>query len=450
MHRNFGLDFIPCDALSINQLLSRSTKMIRSKFLTPGLALALSCAAFAQTGTTFCAATANSSGVPALLTGNFGTGVGSDLHLEVSGGVPNEFGYFLAGNEITSGVMISGGMNCLIGTPTAQMFRYNVAGTEAISVGRFNSAGVFQNLVGTSQTGAGFDVPCMIPSGIPFPILSGDTWQFQLWYRDTGVMAGHSNFSSGLSVTFDYYVPQSVPPMVLIPSGTFAIGSNAAAGSPYQGSVSTQPVHAVTISQDFWMGEHEVTQAEYEGLMGVNPSSFICPHLPVEKVSWNDARLYCAALTAQEAALGNLAPGMEYRLPTEAEWEYAGRATTTTEYSFGPVIQCSDAPFGYNQHTAINCQSLSTQVVGSYAPNAWGLFDMHGNVAEWCLDSYTNYSAGAATDPFFTGGSLRIVRGGGYANASYVCRSAYRSYHTATTKNSYTGFRIVLGEVLVP
>ena len=423
--------------------------MLLSKLIFPGMALSLACGAFAQTGATFCSATPNSTGAPAILAGSLGTGVGSDLHLEVSGGVPNEFGYFLVGNEVTSGVVISGGMNCIIGTSTAQLFRYNVGGTAAMSVGRFDGAGVFQNLVGTSLAGSGFDVPRMIPSSVPFPILSGDTWNFQLWYRDTGVMSGHSNFSSGLSVTFTFPA-QPVPSLVLISSGAFSIGSDAPFGPPYQGNNSTRPIHPVTISQDFWMGAHEVTQAEYEGLMGVNPSNFVGPTLPVERVSWHDARLYCATLTAQEMALGNLAPGMEYRLPTEAEWEYACRATTTSEFFTGTEIACAEARFGFNSHTASSCQSFSTDIVGTYAANAWGLFDMHGNVGEWCLDTYDNYTAAAVTDPFVTGGTRQLVRGGGYSNTSYICRSAFRSHELPSTTRAYIGFRIVLAEILVP
>ncbi len=137
------------------------------------------------------------------MTGSFGSGVGSGLHLEVASGVPNEIGYFLAGNEVTSGVVISQGLNCLVGSSTARMYRYNVGGTDALSVGRFDNAGVLQNVVGTSLVGSGFDVPDAIPDTVPIPIMSGDTWHFQVWYRDTAVMSSNSNFSNGLSVTFD-------------------------------------------------------------------------------------------------------------------------------------------------------------------------------------------------------------------------------------------------------
>ncbi len=421
--------------------------MLRSKLLFASLASVISGTVFAQTGTTFCAATNNSTGAPAVLTGSFGSGVGSDLHLEVSGGVPNEIGYFLVGNEVTAGVMITEGLNCLIGPPTAQMFRYSVAGTDAISVGRFDNMGVLQNLVGTSTIGTGFDVPDMIPAGVPIPIMSGDMWHFQAWYRDTVVMSSNSNFSNGLSVTFNNG-PQ--PSMVLIPAGTFSMGSNAAAGSPYFGDSTTQPVHDVTISQDFWMGEHEVTQAEYSALMGSNPSYFVGPTLPVEQVSWYDAVAYCTALTAQEMALGNVPVGYRYRLPTEAEWEYACRAGTTTEFNVGADIYCTDAHFWYSFHNGTTCGVTGTADVGSYPANSLGLYDMHGNVREWCLDANYAYSAGAATDPLGTIGANRIIRGGSWDENSFWSRSAFRGNANPSFSNETRGFRVVLAPILVP
>ncbi|MCP5022365.1 MAG: formylglycine-generating enzyme family protein [bacterium] len=431
--------------------------MLRFEIIVPGVALALACGAFAQTGTTFCAANNNSTGAPAALTGAFGSGVGSDLHLDVGSGVPNEIGFFLVGNEVTSGVVFTSGLNCLVGTGTAQVFRYSVAGTDAISVGRFDSLGVLQNLVGTSLTGTGFDVPDMIPAGIPFPIMSGDTWHFQLWYRDTAVAPSNSNFSNGLSVIFDYSLP--VEGMVLIPAGTFSMGSDAMAGDPYYNSSSQQPVHDVTISQDFWMGRHEVTQTEYSALIGSNPSLVSGAKRPVEQVSWNDAVAYCTALTAQEKALGNLPVGYEYRLPTEAEWEYACRAGTTTEFNVGADLYCADARFNYSFHGNSSCGSSSTVNVGSYPANAFGLHDMHGNVSEWCLDTYSSYSVGAVTDPFVTGGPDRVFRGGSWAHSSDVCRSAGRYSWIPSNSNGRVGFRVVLapehtlpvaGMVLIP
>ncbi|MFT4648363.1 MAG: sulfatase activating formylglycine-generating enzyme, partial [Glaciecola sp.] len=306
--------------------------------------------------------------------------------------------------------------------------------------------------VSTSTSGTGFDVPDTV-AGSPAVITYGSTWHFQVWHRDTPSSSGASNFSNGLSVTFP--VAQSVPiaGMVQIPAGSFSMGSDAAAGAPYYGHTSTQPVHDVTITQDFWMGEHEVTQAEYQALMGVSPSSFSGPNLPVEQVSWHDAIAYCTALTAQEMALGNLAAGHEYRLPTEAEWEYACRAGSTTEFNVGADLFCADARFWYSNHSSSSCgvsSSAGTVDVGSYSANAFGLYDMHGNVWEWCLDSWVYYSLGAVTDPFVTGGSRRILRGGSWIPNSNSCRSAYRYYLSPGTSINYIGFRAVLAEVLVP
>ncbi len=154
-------------------------------------------------GTPFCSpANSNSTGVPALLTGSNGSGVGSDLHLEITGGVPGQLAYFLVGNEATQGISVSNGQFCLAGTTTAQFFRFNVGGTDMNSIGGFNANGTMINAAGTSTTGFGFDVPTTIPSSPPTTIMAGQTWHFQGWYRDTPAGVGSSNFTNGLSVTF--------------------------------------------------------------------------------------------------------------------------------------------------------------------------------------------------------------------------------------------------------
>ena len=388
--------------------------------------------------------------MPTTLTGSFGSGVGSDLHLEVTQGVPGELAFVLAGNEATSGIPISNGLLCLTGTGTAQVFRYSVAGSPSNSVGRFDNAGVFQNLVGTSTVGTGFDVPDTIPGNMPIMIMSGDTWHFQVWHRDRAVQTSDSNFSNGLSVTFPVVPPVPVAGMVSIPAGSFDMGSNAQLDvTPYFNNANAQPVHNVTISA-FWMGVHEVTQAEYLALMGVNPSHFSGATLPVERVSWNDARAYCTALTAQEMAAGNLPVGYEYRLPTEAEWEYACRAGTTTEFNVGADLFCADAQFGFSRHSNSLCSTSSTIAVGSDSANALGLYDMHGNVWEWCLDSFASYSPGAATDPLVTGGSTRVIRGGSWNNNSNNCRSAFRDNTSPAFSINVLGFRAVLALALIP
>ena len=240
---------------------------------------------------------------------------------------------------------------------------------------------------------------------------------------------------------------------VAIQPGTFQMGSNAANAAPYYNAngVSTQPLHMVSISYLLWMGAKEVTQEQYTLLMGNNPSHFSGnPNYPVERVTWFNARAYCAALNAQQAAMGSVPVGYEYRLPTEAEWEYACRAGTTTEFNTGPNLFCPDARFYYSYHSQSYCGSGSPTSVGSYPPNAWGLYDMHGNVWEWCLDSLAAYSGSAVTDPFVTGGANRVLRGGGWDYFSSDCRAAVRFGELPNGVNDGVGFRVVLGPILVP
>jgi hypothetical protein len=154
-------------------------------------------------GTPFCdPADVNSTGGPTVLTGMFGSGVGSGLHLEMTNGPAGQLAYMLVGNQATAGFPLSNGHLCLVGAPGASFYRYNLAGTASSSIGGFNPAGVWINAAGTSTTGFGFDVPSTIPTAVPTPIMAGDTWHFQGWYRDTAAAVGSSNFSNGLSVTF--------------------------------------------------------------------------------------------------------------------------------------------------------------------------------------------------------------------------------------------------------
>jgi len=182
--------------------------------------------------------------------------------------------------------------------------------------------------------------------------------------------------SDALRITVGNYngaTPPVIGNMVAIQPGTFSMGSTTVVGAT--------PVRSVTISRPFWMGKYEVTQAEYQAVMSNNPSFHQgagypnAPQRPVELVSWDQALAFCAALNAQQA--GCIQPGYSYRLPTEAEWEYACRAGTTTDWNVGSSLACSDANF-------LNCNTPNqTVAVGSYAANAWGLHDMHGNVWEW-------------------------------------------------------------------
>jgi formylglycine-generating enzyme required for sulfatase activity len=287
---------------------------------------------------------------------------------------------------------------------------------------------------------------------IDFPGWDNGTLFMQVINLDADFVTRIAGVSSYIGVT-----GMAPPEVVAIPPGTFEMGSAAANTAPYFNDAAQQPVHTVTISYPFWMGEYEVRQDEFFALGGLTAGLGVgfYPTLPIIEVRWDEARDFCAALTAQEALLGNLPPGYEYRLPTEAEWEYACRAGTTTEFNVGSTLDCSDARFSLSQHTGSACGNAFPAFVGEYAPNAFGLHDMHGNAAEWCLDVYQPYVAGAVTDPFVAapaGASnpSRVVRGGGYWSASSACRSASRMGMAQNLAGFTTGFRVVLGPILVP
>src|SRR5205085_11701074 len=163
---------------------------------------------------------------------------------------------------------------------------------------------------------------------------------------------------------------------VWILAGSFMMGSE-------NGDSDEKPAHRVTISEGFYMGKYEVTQAQWQAVMGNNPSNFKgCDNCPVEQVSWDDAVSFIAKLNAQN-------DGYTYRLPTEAEWEYACRAGTTTAFAFGDSLSSEQAnfdgdyPYGGAPKGVYRQKTTS---VGRFQPNAWGLYDMHGNVWEWCED----------------------------------------------------------------
>lgn len=212
---------------------------------------------------------------------------------------------------------------------------------------------------------------------------------------------------------------------VLIPAGTFRMGSP-------DGEPDERPVHPVTISQPFYIGIHEVTQAQWQALMGKNPSLFQDSlNQPVEQVSWEDTQAFLKALNAKEG-------GTLYRLPTEAEWEYAARAGSTTAYSFG------DDPARLHQYAWYLANSgRRPHPVGQLRPNAWGLYDVHGNVWEWVQDWYGRYKPGPVTDPQGPDvGTHRVRRGGGWNNAAVICRSANR-YSVVGFRDDFLGFRVV-------
>ncbi len=268
--------------------------------------------------------------------------------------------------------------------------------------------------------------------------------------------------------------PQTFGNMVWIQCGTFTMGSPDSEAERYSWE---GPQTRVTISRGFWMGKYEVTQGEYLAVMGNTPSWFNGPrpysygqdgggpidyganlNRPVETVSWNDAVAYCAELSTRERNAGRLPAGYVYRLPTQAEWEYACRAGTTTAFHYGPSLRSGMANFyGYYEYDASIGSTHNpsgiylgrTTSVGSYAPNAWGLYDMHGNVWEWCQDWYSgNLPGGSVTDPKGPStGSNRVIRGGSWYYGAWYCRSAIRDYDFPHDWYNFLGFRLVLAPV---
>jgi len=209
-----------------------------------------------------------------------------------------------------------------------------------------------------------------------------------------------------------YYTNEVGMEFVLMPAGELLMGSPR--GEPGR-EANERPQHEVRITRAFCIGAHEVTQEQYAAVMGRNPSKFPGARNPVERVSWHDAVQFCARLSEKD--------GRTYRLPTEAEWEYACRAGSTTAYSFG-----SDPP-GLGDHAWHSGNSgEKPHEVGLKLPNAWGLYDMHGNVWEWCQDWYEDgYRSRAAEDPTGpTSGSYRCVRGGSWFDYPTPLRSAAR------------------------
>ncbi|MBI2924245.1 MAG: formylglycine-generating enzyme family protein [Verrucomicrobia bacterium] len=229
--------------------------------------------------------------------------------------------------------------------------------------------------------------------------------------------------------------------MVWIPAGEFIMGSPTDEVGRDQDE---GPQTRVMIAQGFWMGRCEVTQAEYQSVMGTNPSNLTGdPASPVEKVSWLEAVEYCTKLTQRARATGRLPEGYAYRLPTEAEWEYACRAGTTTRYSYGDDKSYTQL----GDYAWFTGNSDSTKhPVGTRRPNPWGLFDMHGNVWEWCLDRWQGFLPGSSLTnlPGPAEGALRVARGGSWLYDAKICRSANRDDYSPSNRCSDLGFRVVL------
>jgi len=250
--------------------------------------------------------------------------------------------------------------------------------------------------------------------------------------------------------------------MVWINPGTFTMGSPESEANRY----GNENQHKVNISKGFWMGKYEVTQEQYQAVTGFNPSNFtsnpatgeVQAKRPVECVTWYDAVEFCNKLSEQEGLtkayiITGRTPATGYpiedasvtvnwnangyRLPTEAEWEYACRARTTTTYNTGNTISDNIGWYGNNSNSI-------THEAGKKPPNGWGLYDMHGNVWEWCWDRYGSYASGTQTNPRgAASGSDRVSRGGSWYSNGQNLRSAIRDYYNPSSWGNNYGFRLL-------
>jgi sulfatase modifying factor 1 len=233
-----------------------------------------------------------------------------------------------------------------------------------------------------------------------------------------------------------FTVPDLNLEMLWVKPGTFEMGSPLGEAKRRY----SETPHTVTLSRGFYLGKHEVTQSQWEKVMGSNPSRYKGGNRPVESVSWTEVTAFCDKLTELERKAGRLLAGMSYQLPTEAQWEYACRADTKTAFSFGAELTSEQAN--------ISGGSGETVDLGKYPGNSWGFHDMHGNVFEWCADWYGAYPTGAVGDPVDpvgpADGSSRVLRGGSYGNTASYARSAYRFRSEPAISNYDLGFRLSL------
>jgi formylglycine-generating enzyme required for sulfatase activity len=407
--------------------------------------------------------------------------------------------------SLPTGLSLAGTTGAITGTPTA-------AGTSSFTVKATNAAGndIKEFPITIASVGGGSETApkittAVLPGGTVGTAYSqtlaatGDTPV--TWTIDSGSLpaglslagitgvisgtptaAGKSTFTvkatnaagngkKQLSITIataDGNQEPEIEGMVWIQGGTFTMGSPT--NESYHDPDETQ--HQVMLT-GFYMGKYPVTQAQYQAVMGTNPSGFTVPFFPetstanqpVENVSWYDAIVFCNKLSISEDltpayrisestdpenwgtvptssnatwnAVEVVTGSAGYRLPTEAQWEYACRAGTTTAYNTGDTI--SDNTGWYSTNSGYR-----THTVGEKPANAWGLYDMHGNVWEWCWDWYGTYAIGAQTDP--TGpasGRSRVQRGGSWGSIGQYLRSAFRSSYDTSDRQDYFGFRIV-------
>ena len=247
----------------------------------------------------------------------------------------------------------------------------------------------------------------------------------------SGYSSGSSSMASGSNTIFIPVKDGISIEMVKIEAGTFMMGATSEMKNP---DIDEKPVHQVTLTNDYYMGKYEVTQALWEAVMGSNPSKYKGDNLPVEMVSWNDCQEFISKL--------NSMTGRKFRLPTEAEWEYAARGgKKSRSYQYSGSSNISDVAW-YDE----NCGS-TTRAVGTKRPNELGIYDMSGNVWEWCHDWYSSYSSLSQMNPIGAiSGACRVRRGGSWDNSVWYSRSSSRSYDTSDYSRINLGLRLALTE----
>ncbi|MDM8522623.1 C25 family cysteine peptidase [Desulfococcaceae bacterium HSG8] len=320
-----------------------------------------------------------------------------------------------------------------------ELVTLNGSGTDPdgyiVSYSWKQTGGAIANLSNTASTTLTFTAPEVDAGGtsLTFQLTVTDNDDLRdtdtcvVYVEDTG--SGGQTFTNSLGMTFN-----------LIPAGTFMMGSPE--DEPGRDSDETQ--HQVTLTQGFYMQITEVTQGQWKAVTGSYPPELYFTecgdNCPVERVSWNDVQDFISKMNQRGEGT--------YRLPTEAEWEYAARAGTNTPFYFGQCLSTDQGNYDGNYPLA-GCPEgeykSETIPVASLGANAWGLYDMHGNVWEWCQDWYGSYPAGSLTDPTGpTTGSYRVTRGGCWGNSAAPCQSAFRSYYSPGARNDDRGFRLVL------
>ena len=247
----------------------------------------------------------------------------------------------------------------------------------------------------------------------------------------TMLLSGCKKYTDLSAINFeDYFLVNGVSfEMVYVEGGTFDMGATTEQGSDAESD--EKPVHSVTLS-GYYIGKCEVTQELWKAVMGSNPSKFKGTQNPVESVDWEDCQEFVSRL--------NSLTGRTFRLPTEAEWEYAARGgNKSRHYKYSGSDNIHDVAW-YDDNSG-----SKTHAVGTKSPNELGIYDMSGNVWEWCSDRYGGYSAGAQTNPQGpSSGSYRVLRGGGWFDNARCCRVSFRSDYDPDDSNDSYGLRLVL------